>query len=170
MSDLLNVGVSEIKVSSNGDTLASFGLGSCVAVAMHDPIRKIGGLAHVMLPSSRGRDVSLTPGKFADTAVPALLAEMEKLGSRARSIQCKIVGGAHMFESPGYSSESSGQISVRSARIGQSNVEAVRNALKEAGVPLVGEEVGGNHGRTVRFSTETGLLDITSIRFGNCTL
>jgi chemotaxis receptor (MCP) glutamine deamidase CheD len=102
LSEVVNVGVAELKIADNSNVLASFGLGSCVAVAMFDPLKKIGGLAHVMLPESRGKETGAeASGKFADTAVPRLVEELVKDGARKNSLRCKIVGGAQMFEIPG---------------------------------------------------------------------
>jgi len=166
LNETLTVGVAEIKVSANSATLASFGLGSCVAVAMFDPIRKVGGLAHVMLPEGRSKPQQSNPGKFADTAVLSLFQELLKLGAKPYSLKCKIVGGAQMFEIPGSRSGSPDSRGGISSNIGERNVEAVKKALKELGVPIVAEETGGNFGRTVRFNTSTGELEITSIYHG----
>jgi len=108
LTEMLNVGVAELKVSDNSDILASFGLGSCVAVAVYDPKKKIGGLAHVMLPESRGKDNPKVPGKFADTAIPDLVDRLERLGARPKCLKCKIVGGAQMFEIPGSRNKDAG--------------------------------------------------------------
>lgn len=166
MTDALNVGVAEIKVSCNSDILASFGLGSCVAVAMFDPLRKVGGLAHIMLPESKGREAQ-SPGKFADTAVVKLVEELLRLGARQSRLRCKIAGGAQMFEIPGARKGESG---VSASNIGARNVEAVKKALDEKGIPLVGEDTGGNYGRTVKFYSSTGELEITSIYHGRAVL
>jgi len=162
LADVIMVGLAELKVADNPCVLASFGLGSCVAVAMVDPVRKKGGLAHVMLPESRGRDSDLTPGKFADTAVARLVAELTAVGARPANLRCKISGGAEMFVALGSSSRAAGG-GVSTARIGARNVEGVKAALREAGIPLTGEDTGGSHGRTVRFDTATGEVEVTSI-------
>lgn len=171
MPDLVNVGVAEMKVSGNSDTLASYGLGSCVAVAIYDPVRKVGGLAHVMLPESRGRDYPPPqPGKFANVAVPRLVEQLLELGARQGRLRCKIVGGAQMFELPGSRNSEAGLACGPSANIGSRNVQAVKRALEELKVPVVGEETGGNHGRTVKFDTSKGEMEITSIHFGRSVL
>lgn len=170
MDNVENVGVAEIKVSTNSDTLASYGLGSCVAVAMFDPFKKIGGLAHVMLPCSRGKESEETPGKFADLAVHHLYEEMIRAGARGRGIRCKIVGGSQMFEIPGSNSRGSSLAGGPQAHIGSRNVEAVKKALEEKGVPLVGEDTGGNYGRTVKFNTSSGELEVSSIYHGRTVL
>lgn len=166
--DLTNVGVAEIKVSDNSAILASFGLGSCVAVAMFDPLKKVGGLAHVMLPESRGKGSQATPGKFADTAVSKLLEDMLRIGARRTGIRSKIVGGSQMFEVPGAQrGDSTGE---KPTHIGARNVVAVKRALEELGVPLVAEDTGGNYGRTVKFNTFNGEVSVSSINYGRTIL
>lgn len=165
MSEAFNVGVADLKVTNNRGVLASFGLGSCVAVAMFDPEKKVGGLAHVMLPDSRGKDSSQNPGKFADVAVARLLEEMLERGARCERVICKIAGGSHMFEIPGLMRKDS-NAAVEMARIGYRNVEAVKRALEDLGIRLVGQDTGGNHGRTIKFDTSTGEVEISSIHHG----
>jgi chemotaxis protein CheD len=166
LTDPLSVGVAELKVSDNSDTLVSFGLGSCVAVAIYDPVRKTGGMAHVMLPESRGNESETAPGKFADTAVPSLVDRLVALGARKRRLLCKIVGGAQMFEIPGTRIKHTGPTFGPHTHIGARNVEAVKDALERAGIPLVGEDTGGRHGRTVFFDTCTGEMKVSSIHYG----
>jgi chemotaxis protein CheD len=162
----LSVGVAELKVSDNSDILVCFGLGSCVSVAIYDPVRKAGGMAHVMLPESRGQAPVAMPGKFANTAIPSLLGEMVILGAKKRRLLCKIVGGAQMFEIPGARIKQTGSTFGPHTHIGKRNVEAVKNALNEVDIPLVGEDTGGRHGRTVFFDTSTGEMRVSSIHFG----
>lgn len=167
MNELVNVGVAELKVSNNSVVMASFGMGSCVAVAMFDPLKKVGGLAHVMLPESRGKDKGRNPAKFADTAVEFLADELVRKGARQKGIRCKIVGGSQMFEMPGSSGQDGdSEGKPKPKHIGARNVEAVKQALGGLGIPLVGEDTGGNYGRTVRFNTSTGELEISSIYHG----
>ena len=162
MSEVVNVGVAELKTGSNSCVLASFGLGSCVAVAMFDPFRKIGGLAHVMLPESRGKEPPEgANGKFADLAVPTLVEELCQIGARRNRLKCKIIGGAQMFEIPGVQKRESSL--GPPAHIGARNVEAVKNELEKLRIPLIGEDTGGNYGRTVKFDSSTGEVEVSSI-------
>ena len=167
MDELESVGVAELKVSDNSVVMASFGLGSCVAIAMFDPYKKVGGLAHIMLPASRGKESEKNPAKFADTAVVFLVDELVRKGARLKSLRCKIVGGSQMFEGLGSSIRGDGsEESSKPRHIGARNIEAVKQALKEIGVPLIGEDTGGNYGRTVRFNTSTFEVEISSIYHG----
>jgi len=171
LSEVVNVGVAELKVANNSCVLASFGLGSCVAVAMYDPLRKVAGLAHVMLPDSRGKEQPEgASGKFADTAVPKLLEELVKLGARKNGLRCKIIGGAQMFEIPGSSRKESGLAVGPPAHIGARNIEAVKSEIQKLRIPLVAEDTGGNYGRTVRFNSTNGEVEVSSINHGRTVL
>src|SRR5690554_756446 len=108
------LGLGELRVGAC--PMGTAGLGSCVALILHDQRRAVGGLAHIMLPESRG-DTD-RPGKFADTATDALLVEMEKFGSTTSTIVANVVGGASMFKLP-----------VNSLNIGERNAIAVKNLL-----------------------------------------
>lgn len=171
MSELISVGVAELKVSSNSTVLASFGLGSCVAVAIFDPLRKIGGLAHVMLPESRGRPpLETAKGKFADTAVPELVQELVNMGARQKGLKCKIVGGSQMFELPSSTRKDGAIATSPASQIGARNIEAVKRELESLRIPLLGEDTGGNYGRTVKFNPRTGEVEVSSINHGRTVL
>jgi chemotaxis protein CheD len=163
LSDVESVGVAEIKVSDDSGILASYGIGSCVAVAMFDPLKKIGGLAHVMLPESRGTDNEETPGKFADVAVSRLVEELVQVGARRSGLRCKIVGGSKMFDMLGNNQHAAASAHTH---IGARNVERIRRELEKLRIPLVGEDTGGNYGRTVKFNTSTGEIEVKSIFHG----
>ncbi|MEY7847860.1 chemotaxis protein CheD [Natrarchaeobius sp. A-rgal3] len=144
----VQVGISELAVSDGDDTLKSYGLGSCLAIALYDPDDEIGGLAHAMLPDGDAAENSdRKPGKYADTAIRALLRRMVERGASYTSVEAKIAGGSDMFE---FDSFGEG--------VGQRNVDAAREELEKLGVPLVAEDVGGGHGRTVEFTPGTGRL------------
>src|ERR1035441_813488 len=91
------VGIAECKITQSPIRLLAYGLGSCVGVLIYDRTKKMGGLAHVMLPSSRLHSPVNLPGKYADTAVEFLVEELEKAGCRKAGLISKIVGGANMF-------------------------------------------------------------------------
>ncbi len=146
--DPVQVGISELVVSEGDDTLRSYGLGSCLAIALFDSDTNIGGLAHVMLPDGdEANNSEMKPGKYADTAIRALLRRMVERGANYTSVEAKIAGGSDMFE---FESFGDG--------VGQRNVEAARDELDKLGVPIVATDVGGNYGRTVAFTPGTGKL------------
>ena len=149
----LPVRMGEIVVSRGTDVLAAVGLGSCVAVALYDPDRRVGGLAHVLLPDpASGREAP--PGRFAATAVPELLRRLEDEGAQRPAVRAKIAGGASMF---------AGLSPNGVAAMGRRNVDAVRLALERLAIPLLGEDIGGNWGRTVYFDVGTGRLTVTNV-------
>ena len=98
MPDLIKVGMAEYKVGRNPDILITYGLGSCVGIAIYDPIAKIGGLAHIMLPDSAQARSTDNLAKFADTALPVMVEEIIKLGAYKLNIWAKCAGGAQMFK------------------------------------------------------------------------
>jgi chemotaxis protein CheD len=149
------VGLGEIRLSSNGEVLAAVGLGSCVAVVLHDPGKGIGGLAHVVLPEPPPGRRAEPAGRFATTAVPRLLELVEEAGGRRERIVARLAGGASMFN---------GLLSVNGVALGDRNVTAVRGALEAAGVAVEGEDVGGSHGRTVGYEPASGRVRITAMR------
>ncbi|MCP5464150.1 MAG: chemotaxis protein CheD [Deltaproteobacteria bacterium] len=111
-------------------------LGSCIGIVLYDKKTKLFGLAHIMLPDSNGSNGNL--GKYADTAVPELLKQMEVPEYRHSDVIAKIAGGANMF---GKNSN------TQSIQIGKQNIEAVRSILADYRIAIVSEDVGGEKGR-----------------------
>ena len=139
-------------------TLTTIGLGSCVAIILYDPTARVGGLAHVLLPSeTMARDRS-NPAKFPASAVSLMLAEMTRLGADTRRVRAKLVGGASMFAS---------LLPSGSINIGERNVMAARQALADSGVPIVAEDIGSDHGRSVHFHLRDGQVEVRSLKKGN---
>jgi len=130
------IGIGEFRVGSF--PMMTIGLGSCIGLTLYDDTLKIGAMVHIMLPDSAGR--TDRPGKYADTAIPKLLKELNSLGSKNRSLVAKMAGGACMFEYFG-----------ANLNIGERNAERVRALLKENHIQLTSEDVGGKVGRSVTF-------------------
>ncbi|MCO7125973.1 chemotaxis protein CheD [Sporolactobacillus shoreicorticis] len=153
---MIHVGLSEIKFAECPETLKTLGLGSCVGVVIYHDQKQIAGMAHVMLPdSSLARTTTYPLGKYADTAVPALLKKMtEYYDCPVSQLKAKIAGGAEMFKTTRMAPLGS---------IGSRNVEAVKNQLCAHHIPVVAEETGADYGRTVEFLTETCNLTIHAI-------
>jgi len=153
----IRVGVADYAVAAEG-TIATIGLGSCVAIVLHDPVARVGGLAHVLLPhESMSRDKS-KPGKFPGTAVPLLLTKMCALGARVERVRAKIIGGASMFEN---------LVPPGGINIGERNVMAARDVLAGAKVPIVAEDTGSDYGRSVYLSVVDGRVEVRSLRKGS---
>lgn len=146
------VGISDLKVCHTPDTLITYALGSCIGICLLDKARGIAGMSHIMLPdSTQMRSVVVQKMKFADTAVPLLVDEMRKLGAQQSSLTAKIAGGALMFATTN-----------DRFNIGERNIAAVKQALRELKIPIVAEDTGLNYGRTIMFHSDDGTLEVKS--------
>lgn len=155
---VVKVAMADLNVASSSDILRTTGLGSCVGLTLYDPLSKIGGMAHVMLPtSSIAREGQLNLAKYADTALPALLNKLIDMGASHSRLVAKMAGGAQMFAFAGAGD---------SMRIGPRNVESCKAGLEQMGIPLIGEDTGGNYGRTVELDCTTGIFTIRSVQMG----
>lgn len=148
------VHIGDVKVARDSSVLFTIGLGSCVAIALYDPDRRIGGLAHAMLPHPRNGRSSAPTGRFAVTAVPALLALMEAQGAVRERLHARLAGGASMFRDV---------LDGEGLRLGRRNVDAAREALEQARVPVEGEDVLGTYGRSVFLRTSDGRMLVTAV-------
>lgn len=156
MSEIIKVGMADLKTCVSPNGVTTLGLGSCVGIALRDPVNKVGGLAHIMLPDSASiKNSQQNIAKFADTGIEELVRQMELLGARRSRIVAKIAGGATMFTFQ-RSGSTVGQV-------GDRNVEAVKAKLKELKIPILAEDTGANYGRTVIFYPESGEFHIRAI-------
>lgn len=154
MSEIIKVGMADLKVCKSPNGITTLGLGSCVGIALRDPNTKIGGLAHIMLPDSKAiRNNSNIP-KFADTGIEELVKQVVAAGAARNRLVAKIAGGAQMFAF---------QDKSDLVRVGARNVEAVKKKLQELRIPIQAEDTGKNYGRTVIFYPETGNFVIRSV-------
>ncbi|TFH43130.1 MAG: chemotaxis protein CheD [Chrysiogenales bacterium] len=149
--DFINVGIAEFGVSEAPNILRTI-LGSCVGICLYDPKSKVGGMSHIMLPSLK--DSSKSMKKYADTAIPMMLEDMERQGAARGRVNAKIVGGAKMF--------SMSENSVM-GEIGNNNIAKVKEVLKGLSIALIAEDTGGNYGRTIDFYLDTGKVKIKSM-------
>lgn len=154
MNEMIKVGMADLNVCTSPKALTTLGLGSCVGIVLFDPIRRIAGLVHVMLPDSTKIINNENKAKFADTGIDALISEMTKIGADRRVLIAKIAGGAQMFAF-GNNNEM--------MRIGDRNVEATKVKLQQLGIMIKAEDTGLNYGRTIEFYPETGVLLIKSV-------
>ena len=146
----MKVGIAEYEVTTDSAELTTSGLGSCVGVGLYHERTNTAGLIHVMLPVSDEMEDG-KPAKFADTGTELLIDEMAAAGAPTNELEAKIAGGSDMLD---FSEGGSG--------IGDRNITQVKETLSDAGIPLVGEDVGGDHGRSLRLETETGDLLVKS--------
>lgn len=150
----IQVGIAEYKTAREPDRLITLGLGSCVGIGIYDPLLKIGGLLHIMLPDSTQFNNVTRPAKFADLGIPLMLKDLSRKGAKVRRLQAKLVGGAQMFSGLG------GKMVLN---IGQRNIEATRKLLKELDITILGEDLGGNKGRTMIVDTSTGIVTVRTL-------
>ncbi len=152
MSDLI-VGISDIKVSNNAqDIIVTYALGSCIGIVVFDPIAKVGGMLHYMLPDSNldQNKAKENPAMFADTGIPLLFKSCYKLGAEKKRMLVKVAGGASILDDTNY------------FRIGQKNIMAMRKIFWKNNVMIEKEDTGANYNRTLRLEMSTGKVFVRS--------
>ena len=146
MGDLI-VGISDIKISNNpNETIVTYALGSCIGIVVYDPVAKVGGMLHYMLPDStldakKARD---NPAMFADTGIPSLFKACYSLGAEKKRMIVKVAGGASILDDTNF------------FRIGQKNIMAMRKIFWKNNVMINAEDTGANHNRMVRLEMTSG--------------
>ena len=153
MANIVKVGMADMNVCKSPDGITTLGLGSCVGICIRDPIAKVGGLAHAMLPDSTQIENNSNRYKFADTGIEDLVKKLLSMGASKARLEAKIAGGAQMFAFQNKSDM---------VRVGERNVEASKKKLRQLGIPLKAQDTGLNYGRTIIFYPETGALVIRS--------
>lgn len=160
MTNEIVIKIADLKVAKEPSILTTHGLGSCLAIMLYHPEKKMGGLAHVMLPDPDLSRVKNQPAKFPRTAVEMMLREMENEGCRPERIIAKLAGGATMFSGLLKASRES------SHSIGSRNVEEAKAVLALHSVPVVAEDIGGDYGRSVEFILSSGTVLVRSFKAG----
>ncbi len=148
------VATGEFAVADHPHVLITPALGSCVGVAIWDAVNRRGGLAHIMLPTPGDTARDGTLERFASHAIPAM-AKRLSVESATRRLVAKIAGGAAMFRGDS-----------RLAGVGDRNVEEVKRQLTLLRIPLMAEDTGGSHARTMEFHLDTGLVVVRSYMYG----
>ena len=158
MSQTVTVGIADLNVVRLPDILVTYALGSCVGICLYDPMAKIAGMSHIMLPSSQQlSNITNQPYKFADTGILELVKKMQLMGASPIRLRAKIAGGAQMFAAMSTSAI---------ANIGDRNVAAVKETLAKMKIPILAEDTGKDYGRTLYFSSEDGMMRIKSAKHG----
>jgi len=150
ISDDIVVDMAQVKVTQEPNRLVALGVGSCVVITIYDNTLKVGAMAHAMLPDSTKRNSSTKPFTFADLAIDGMIRQMNAVGSIKQNMEAKIVGGANMF--PLFGDDA--------LKTGNENVLAAKKKLQQIGIPLVGEAIGGNIGRSAELDTASGILTV----------
>lgn len=153
------VGLGEVCVERGPSViLVAYGLGSCVGVALYDPVTMVGGMAHVVLPDSNLASNKNNAVRFADVGIPALVERAVSRGAIRSRLTAKIAGGATMLRVPGSDSM---------LQIGQRNVQAVKTALERSGIPIFGDDTGGRVGRTMQLFLSDGKVTVRAFGMGS---
>ncbi len=149
--NILSVGLGECKVSRiSEEVIIAFGLGSCLGIGMYDPVLRIGGLLHAVLPENKDGKEPLS-AKYVDSGIRYLLEQVTAAGAVRSRIIIRMAGGANMLTAPGLSN---------TFDIGTRNIQSARNTFKILGLKVLKEEVGGEIGRTVRLYISDGRMTI----------
>ncbi|NIN11385.1 MAG: chemotaxis protein CheD [Gemmatimonadales bacterium] len=149
--DTVFVRMGEFALAQGRGTLAALGLGSCVAVILHDPTVQVGALAHVLLPVQSLSRLHSSPTRTADMAIPLVVAQMTQRGAKLESTVANLIGGGTMFGD---------LLPAGSVHIGERNAQACRDTLREVGIPVVAEAVGGRSSRSVWFEVGSGTVTV----------
>jgi chemotaxis protein CheD len=147
------VGIGDCKVTDEPVEMVTYALGSCIAVVIWDPVARVGGLLHFMLPESavdRDTQGRANPYRYADTGTPLLFRAAYEKGAEKRRLVVRLAGGANVVDAGGV------------FNIGRRNYAAVRKILWKAGVLVHGEDVGGAVSRTVRLEVATGRCTVST--------
>lgn len=150
----LHVGIGELKITGQPNRLITLGLGSCIGITLYDPVTRVGGLLHIMLPDSKLFNSVSKPEKYADLGIPLLVSGIRRNGGKTDRIQAKIAGGAQMFK---------GMNEKFVLNIGERNISMSKQVLKDLGIRIMAEEVGGSHGRTMILDTLNGQVLIRTV-------
>lgn len=153
----IKVGMADLNIAKSPDKLMTLGLGSCIGIVLYDPVVKVGGMAHIMLPDSTQIKNNSNKAKFADTAIVELIQKMTSIGASKARLVAKIAGGAQMFDFKQTSDV---------MRVGYRNTIATKEVLEKLRIPIIADDTGENYGRTIELHTETGILSIRTINHG----
>ena len=156
-ANLIEVGMADLKIQAAPGSLITRGLGSCVGITFYDPFKKIGAMAHAMLPDINHSKIKSNPGRFVNSAIEKILEEFKKQGCVKRHLEVKLFGGARMFSFIA-------QDSV--LNVGDRNITMAKEVLSGFGIPIIAEDIGGNFGRTIELNLDTGKVHIKTIYSG----
>lgn len=147
------IGIGDYAVVTDDTPITTVGLGSCVGIVLYDPTTKVSGMSHIMLPEMGNKQDKI--GKYADTAIPALIEDMRRAGANIDKLKAKLAGGASLFD-----------FTDDTLQIGERNSQAVKQKLKEFHIYVVNQDLGGNRGRTITFYPNTKELFIKMVKKG----
>jgi chemotaxis protein CheD len=156
-SQIIEVGIADLKIASSPSVLVTRGLGSCLGIVVYEPFKKIGALAHPMLSCQEHCKIKNNPAKFVDSSIKVIIDEFKQRDCSTVNLGVKIFGGAHVFTC--LASDSVFNIGAR-------NIEAAREIFASYKIKILAEDVGGNYGRTITFDLETGKVCVKTMFYG----
>jgi chemotaxis protein CheD len=148
------IGIAEHKVAQAPDRVATLGLGSCVGLVLYDPVSKIGGMVHIMLPTAPKDGPVTNRSKFADTGIVDLMRAVAASGAMRGRLIAKFTGGAHMFNAV---------CNNDIMNVGERNVQMCKKVLQEHAIRIAAEDTGGTCGRSIELCCESGMLQVRTI-------
>ena len=159
MAKLIEIKVGEMAIGDKDTVISTNGIGSCVAVCVYDPIKKVGGMIHAMLPTRIGVSAFGSNqfrsddhiAKYVDEGIKRLVEEVRYLGGKKDRIVAKLVGGSRMFK----------YLNDERTGIGPKNIEMAHKILGELNVPIESEDIGGTTGRMAEFNLDNFILSIS---------
>ena len=151
-----HVRIAEAKIDRAPSVLKAYGLGSCVAVGLYDPETGFGGLGHMLLPDRPDDSPAGSESKYVDAGIREIVNDLVHAGANWDLLVAKITGGANMFE----------QNFATDEGVGARNARSARETLARLDIPLLAEDTGGSHGRTLEFDLATGAIQVRTIRGG----
>lgn len=155
---MIEIGLAEMKIAQAPAGLVTRGLGSCLGITIYDPLKKIGAMTHAMLPDIDKARIKSNPIRFVNSAIRKAVEGLEKLGSSRVHLVAKLFGGAHMFTFIASDSV---------LNVGQRNIEVAQSVLKELGIKVAAQEIGGTFGRTIELNLENGKVMVKTISLGD---
>ncbi|HRU39814.1 MAG TPA: chemotaxis protein CheD [Candidatus Goldiibacteriota bacterium] len=153
MGAIKTAGMGELKIGGNGDTLAAYGIGSCLVVICRDKSRPVAGILHAMLPEKPAKKAEAA--KYVDSGIDALVKEMIGLGTGIGALEAKIFGGARMFDTK-----------QEGETIGERNIRKAREVLQKMGIRITGDDTGSTYGRNIEYSVDENRAVVRSFMSG----
>lgn len=154
---IIEVELAQLALAEAPARLVTRGLGSCLGITLYDPVKKIGGMAHAMLPCIEKAKIQTNPARFVNSALKKMVEEMEKKGCSRSRLVAKVFGGAHMF---------SFIVSDGALNVGQKNIEMAETVLNEMKIKIAAQETGGTFGRTIELNLDDGKVLIKTVSWG----
>lgn len=155
--EIIEVGMGRMHISCAPNVLVTRGLGSCLGITLYDRVKKIGAMAHAMLPDISRAVSNTNPSRFVNSSIEKMLQDLKDQGCNRLHFEAKLFGGARMF---GFITQDS------SLNLGEKNMNMAKDILSKNEIPVLAMEVGGNFGRTIELDLENGKVLIKTVSFG----